>query len=76
MNKNMLVVVVLIALVVISGVQAIQLISLRGKINNAEIISNGNMGSSTSNPVVKTGATGSASVPSSLQNLPSMVGGC
>ncbi len=68
MNKNMVIAIVLGALVLIAGVQAFQLFSLKTKLASGEI------GTSTS---VQSGGSGSSpQLPSSLQNLPSQVGGC
>lgn len=59
--------IVLGLLIVISGVQAIQLVSLRNQLDN-EITT-----LSTSKSTV---STGSDTLSKNLQNLPSMVGGC
>lgn len=68
MDKNVVIAIVLGALVLIAGVQAFQLFTLKNKI--AE-------GSFSSGATTQTGAsTSSPQLPSSLQNLPSMVGGC
>lgn len=69
MNKNMLVVVVLVVLVVIAAVQAVQLNTLKDKVSGA---------SSISTPTVSSGGGSgqAADLPTSLQNLPTMVGGC
>ena len=67
MNKNMIIVIVLAVLIVISAVQAVQLSGLKEKISSGEI-----SGGSVSQRV----ATGQGKNPASLENLPSMVGGC
>ena len=70
LNKNMIIVGILVLLVVASAVQAFQLINIKSNINNVG-----------TNKVVKTtssstSTSGNAEVPTNLQNLPGMVGGC
>ncbi len=65
MNRNVLIVIVLVVLVLLTAVQAIQLNNLKTSIATGK----GNVGSA---PVQSSGA----SVPSNIQNLPTMVGGC
>ncbi|MBI4146224.1 hypothetical protein HY489_02705 [Candidatus Woesearchaeota archaeon] len=68
MNKNVVIAIVLGALVLIAGVQAFQLFTLKNKL--AE-------GSYSTSVAPQAGASGSSpQLPSNLQNLPSMVGGC
>ncbi|MEM3154571.1 MAG: hypothetical protein QW165_03350 [Candidatus Woesearchaeota archaeon] len=67
MNKNVVIAIVLGALVLIAGVQAFQLFSLKEKLASGQI--------STSAPTAS-GSGGSPQLPSNLQNLPEMVGGC
>jgi len=70
MNKNMVLVVVVALLVIVSGVQAFQLTTLKDKIDNGKV----KLGGSSS---VSSSSSGSASVSgNSLDNLPQMVGGC
>lgn len=65
MNKNIIIAIVLGVLLLLSVVQAFQVNEIK------ETISSGGV------KVAATGgASGGANVPSSLQNLPSMVGGC
>ena len=66
MNRNVIIVIVLVVLVLLTAVQAIQLSSLK-----TNIISTGKV-SVGSAPAQSSGA----SVPSNIQDLPSMVGGC
>ena len=68
MNKNVVIAVVLGALVLIAGVQAFQLFSLKTKLVGGEM--------SVSTPTQASGGGGSAKLPSNLENLPTMVGGC
>jgi len=69
MNKNAVIAIVLGALVLIAGVQAFQLFSLKTKLGSGEI--------STSAPTQSSGGGGgSPKLPSNLENLPTMVGGC
>jgi len=68
MDKNVVIAIVLGALVLIAGVQAFQLFTLKNKL--AE-------GSLSAGATPQAGSSGSSpQLPSSLQNLPSMVGGC
>ncbi len=70
MNKNLILAIVLGILVIVSVVQAFQLSSLKAKVGGAGV-------STVSAPAsVSAPSSGGASVPSSLQNLPQMVGGC
>jgi len=64
MNKNIIIAVVLGILLVLSVVQAFQVNDIKEKIESGNIKVSG----------AATG--GGANVPSSLQNLPTMVGGC
>jgi hypothetical protein len=68
MNKNVVIAIVLGALVLIAGIQAVQLFSLKGKIASGSI--------STSSAPAAGGSGNSPQLPSNLQNLPNMVGGC
>jgi len=65
MNRNVIIVIVLVVLVLLTAVQAVQLSSLKQSISQGKV----NIGTAPS-------ASSGASVPSSIQNLPSMVGGC
>ncbi len=67
MNKNIVIAIVLGALVLIAGIQAFQLFTLKDKLASGSI--------STGTPT-QSGAGGSPQLPSNLENLPSMVGGC
>ncbi|MBS3101064.1 hypothetical protein J4204_02945 [Candidatus Woesearchaeota archaeon] len=64
MNRNVIIVVVLVVLVLLTAVQAIQLNSLKTSIATGKV----SVGSSPSQS--------SGSLPSNLNDLPSMVGGC
>ena len=64
MNRNVIIVIVLVVLVLLTAVQAIQLSSLKTSISTGKV----SVGSAP--------AQGSGSVPSNLNDLPSMVGGC
>ncbi len=66
MNKNLIIVVVLVVLVVISVVQAFQLSTVKSKIEGGAVVSSSSGSESSSG----------SSLPSSLENLPTMVGGC
>lgn len=67
MNKNMIIVIVLAILVLITAVQAVQLNSLKNSISSGKV--------SLNNAPSGVGAGGDSSA-SSLNELPSMVGGC
>jgi|TARA_Y100000310_G_scaffold238535_1_gene241945 uncharacterized membrane protein len=68
LNRRLWIMAIVLGLIiVISGVQAIQLVSLRNQLDN-EITT-----LSTSKSTV---STGSDTLSKNLQNLPSMVGGC
>ena len=64
MNRNVIIVIVLVVLVMLTAVQAIQLSSLKTSIITGKV----SVGSAP--------AQSSSSLPSSIDNLPSMVGGC
>ncbi len=65
MNRNVIIVIVLVVLVLLTAVQAIQLNSLKTSISTGRV----NVGSAPA-------TIGGASVPSNINDLPSMVGGC
>ena len=64
MNRNVIIVIVLVVLVLLTAVQAIQLSSLKTSISTGKL----NVGSAPS--------AGGNSLPSNINNLPSMVSGC
>ena len=68
MNKNIVIAIVLGALVLIAGVQAFQLFSLKEKLSSGQI--------STGTSTQASSGGGSPQLPSNLQELPEMVGGC
>ncbi len=68
MNKNVVIAIVLGALVLIAGIQAFQLFSLKEKLASGQI--------STGVNTQAGGSGGNPKLPSNLQNLPNMVGGC
>ena len=70
MEKNVVLAIVLGALVIIAGLQAFQLFGLKSKISSGSV----QTVSGASAPAA--GQESGASLPSNLQNLPSMVGGC
>ena len=67
MKKETILMALLVVLVVVSAVQAVQLVTLSSAISGGTI---------AKSSVVTSGSGSGASIPSSLQNLPSMVGGC
>jgi len=72
MEKATILMIVLIALVVVAGVQAVQLVSLHGKMAGGATVS----GASGSAPVASGAPSGGVTAPENIQNLPQMVGGC
>lgn len=71
MNKNVVIAIVLGVLIVIAAVQMFQMFSLKSTLS-------GRTGGAAqvSAPVQSGGGGGGAQLPSNLQNLPDMVGGC
>ena len=67
MNKNLILVLVLVVLVVVSVVETVQLVGLKSKLETSSL----KLGSSKSPTQITT-----TSQSSSLDELPSMVGGC
>lgn len=70
MNAKMIMAIVLGILVVLSVVQAFQLKELK------EEVSGGGFSVTGADSVGQRGASGAATLPSNIQNLPQMVGGC
>ncbi|MBI4017286.1 MAG: hypothetical protein HY363_06360 [Candidatus Aenigmarchaeota archaeon] len=68
MDKNVIIAIVLGALVLVAGIQAFSLMSLTSKVQSG--------GAVVSAPAQAAGGGSGAALPSNLQNLPSMVGGC
>lgn len=71
-DKNLIIVGVLVLLILISVVQTVQLIRMKGSVSDINPTAENSVKSTTTS--AKTG--GSGSVPTNLQNLPGMVGGC
>jgi hypothetical protein len=69
MKKETVLTVLLVILVLVSLVQAFQLMSLNERVKTGAVVA------STSKPTAAASSSGS-SLPSSLQDLPQMVGGC
>lgn len=67
MNRNAIIVIVLVVLVLLTAVEAWQLIDLKTSISTGKVSVGGNA------PVA---ASSGNSLPSSIDNLPSQVGGC
>ena len=72
MNKNTVIVIVLVVLVLVTLVQAVQLVNMKSKLASGQL----KVGGASQNVASQSGQQGSPNVPSSIQNLPSMVGGC
>lgn len=68
MNKNVIIAIVLGALVLIAGIQAFQLFTLKDKLGSGQI--------STGTSTQANAGGSSPQLPSNLQDLPSQVGGC
>ena len=64
MNRNVIIVIVLVILVLLTAVQAIQLSGLMSSVSTGKV------------NVASSNQKSSASVPSNINELPSMVGGC
>jgi len=71
MNQNVVIAIVLGALVLIAAVEAYQLMGIKDKIASGNV----QIGAAAA-PAQAGGGSGSPQLPSSLQNLPGMVGGC
>ncbi len=71
MNQNVVIAIVLGALVLIAAVEAYQLMSIKGKLESGQV----QLGTAGT-PVQSAGGSGGPALPSSLNNLPGMVGGC
>lgn len=69
MNKNIVIIIVLSVLVVISAVQAFELVKLKTDMSAGKI----SIGSTSRSTSV---STGESAFPSSANDLPEMVGGC
>lgn len=66
MDKNIIIAIVLGALVLVAAIQAVQLFGLKNKVQTGQVAA-----------TVQSGPVGgSPSLPSNIQNLPNMVGGC
>ena len=72
MNQNVVIAIVLGALVLIAGVEAYQLMSIKNNIVSGNV----QIGSAGISPAASGGSGGGVSLPSSLDSLPGMVGGC
>jgi hypothetical protein len=73
MNQNVVIAIVLGALVLIAAVEAYQLVGLKNKIESGNV----QVASAGAPAAQATGGSGGApALPTSLQNLPGMVGGC
>ena len=66
MDRNVVIVIVLVVLVLLTAVQAIQLSAVKSQVQSGKV------------NVASAPASGSSgkSIPSNIQDLPSMVGGC
>jgi len=74
MKKNVVASIVLGVLLLIAVVQGLQLSDIKGQLGDGVVgLSTSNdISSSPSKPI----SSGKSSIPKSIQNLPSMVGGC
>lgn len=71
MEQKIIIAIVLGVLILVSAVQAVQLFSLKDKVETGNV----RVGSASS-PTAASGAKAPGAVPPSIQNLPQMVGGC
>ncbi len=71
-KQSTIMAVVLGVLLLVSAVQAVQLTSLKNDITSEDL----SFGAKVSAPKSSSGSSGGGSVPSSIQDLPGMVGGC
>lgn len=67
-KKFVVMAVIMGLLILVAGVQAVELVSLKNKLNSGLSTLSASSG--------KTSTSSGASLPNNLQNLPSMVGGC
>ena len=70
MKQTTIIAIVLAVLLLVSGVQAYQLTSLKSKINDGQLAVSS---AKSATPLASSGGSG---VPESIKDLPSMVGGC
>lgn len=73
MNKNTIVVGILVLLVVVSLIQTFQIFGMKENMNEIEVTGK-SVKATTSSSTTTSGS--SNGVPTNLQNLPGMVGGC
>lgn len=76
LKKSAIIAIILGVLIVISAVQAFQLSSLKTKVVDGEVTLTPGGSGSKSLPVATSGNRKTAGLPSSISNLPQMVGGC
>lgn len=72
MNQNVVIAIVLGALVLIAAVEAYQLMGIKSSLASGNV----QVGAAAAPSVAAGGGSGAPALPSSLQNLPGMVGGC
>jgi hypothetical protein len=76
MKREIILTAMLVVLVFVSAVQGLQLAELSGKVEKVSIEAASTTSASLKSGSSSSGSGGGTSLPSSLQNLPSMVGGC
>jgi hypothetical protein len=76
MKREMILTVMLVVLVFVSAAQGFQLAELSGKVDEVSIEATSGSSASLKSGSSAGSSSSSGSLPSSLQNLPSMVGGC
>lgn len=74
-DKNLIVMGVLVLLILITVIQAFQLSGIKSDIKTSDIGSSSKSGVSSSSSQSGSSSSGGG-VPTNLQNLPGMVGGC
>ncbi len=74
MNKNTIVVGILVVLVLILTVQTFQVLEMKSSVEEMEVTGNSVQATTSSSTI--SSSDSSSGVPTNLQNLPGMVGGC
>ncbi len=74
MNKNAIVVGILVLLVLVLVVQTFQILEMKSNVKEMEVT--GNSVQTTTSSSTTSSSDSDSGVPTNLQNLPGMVGGC
>ena len=76
LNKNLMVVGILVLLLIVGIAQAVQLGSIKSNMNDISISSSSSSGGISTSTSASTSSSSSGGVPTNIQTLPGMVGGC